>query len=99
VEPPPRLFKINQRKIVALRMDPGRLRHIREERLQYFHDHARQAYVDAQTVQQEVAYSDGIYKQAGWPVVDTSLRSLEETAVEVVSLATDLPYRRNPEET
>jgi len=30
--------------------------------------------------------------------VDTSLKSLEESAVEVVSLATDLPYRRGPED-
>jgi regulator of PEP synthase PpsR (kinase-PPPase family) len=98
VEPSPELFKVDQRKIVALRMDPIRLRHIREQRLQSFSDDARQAYIDAQTVQQEVAYSDEIYKRASWPVVDTSLKSLEETAVEVVSLATHLPYRRSPEE-
>ena len=75
-----------------------RLRSIREQRLRSFRDNARQAYFDAQTVQQEVGYSDEIYKRASWPVVDTSLKSLEETAVEVVSLATDLPYRRAPEE-
>ena len=98
VEPPPELFKINQRRVVALRMDPMRLRSIREQRLRSFRDNARQTYFDAQTVQQEVAYSDQIYKRASWPVVDTSLKSLEETAVEVVSLATDLPYRRAPEE-
>ena len=94
VDPPAELFKINQRKVVALRMDPMRLRNIREQRFRSFRDNARQAYTDAQTVQQEVAYSDEIYKRASWPVVDTSLRSLEETAIEVVSLATDLPYNR-----
>jgi regulator of PEP synthase PpsR (kinase-PPPase family) len=98
VEPPRELFKIDQRKVVALRMDPIRLRHIREQRLRSFSDDARQAYIDAQTVHQEVAYADEIYKSASWPVVDTSLKSLEETAVEVVSLATHLPYRRSPED-
>ncbi len=98
VELPAELFKINQRKVVALRMDPMRLRNIREQRLRSFRDNARQSYTDARTVQQEVAYSDAIYKRASWPVVDTSLKSLEETAIEVVSLATDLPYRRPPEE-
>jgi regulator of PEP synthase PpsR (kinase-PPPase family) len=98
VEPPRELFKVDQRKVVALRMDPIRLRHIREQRLRSFSDDARQAYIDAQTVHHEVAYSDEIYKTASWPVVDTSLKSLEETAVEVVSLATHLPYRRSPEE-
>jgi [pyruvate, water dikinase]-phosphate phosphotransferase / [pyruvate, water dikinase] kinase len=99
VEPPPELFKVDQRKVVGLRMDPIRLRRVREQRLQSFREDARQAYTDAQAVQQEVAYSDEIFKSASWPVVDTSLKSLEETAVEVVSLATHLPYRRIPEET
>lgn len=98
VEPPAELFKVDQSKVVALRMDPIRLRHIREQRLQAFREDARQAYIDAQTVQQEVTYSDDIFKRAFWPVVDTSLKSLEETAVEVVSLATHLPYRRSPDE-
>jgi hypothetical protein len=98
VEPPAELFKVSQRKVVALRMDPLRLRHLREQRLRSFREGARHAYIDAQTVQQEVAYSDEIFKRAMWPVVDTSLKSLEETAVEVVSLATNLPYNRSPEE-
>src|SRR5437016_10510151 len=98
VEPPAALFKVKQRKVVGLRMDPMRLRNIREQRLKSFRGDARQAYTDAHMVQQEVAYSDEMFKRASWPVVDTSLKSLEETAVEVVSLATNLPYRRNPDE-
>jgi regulator of PEP synthase PpsR (kinase-PPPase family) len=94
VEPPPQLFKIDQRKVVALRMDPIRLRHIREQRLRSFPEDARQAYIDAHMVQQEVAYADAVFKRAAWPVVDLSLKSLEEGAVEIVSLATDLPYVR-----
>src|SRR6266850_5967430 len=99
VEPPPAIFKVKQRKVVGLRMDPMRLRNIREQRLKSFRGDARQAYTDAHMVQQEVAYSDEMFKRASWPVVDTSLKSLEETAVEVVSLATHLPYRRSPDET
>jgi regulator of PEP synthase PpsR (kinase-PPPase family) len=98
VEPAAQLFKVNQRKVVALRMDPARLRLIREQRLQSFRGDAREAYTNAQMIQQEVAYSEEIFKRASWPVVDTSLKSLEETAVEVVSLATNLPYRRSLEE-
>ena len=98
VEPPPELFKVDQRKVVGLRMDPVRLRQIREQRLRSFREDARQAYFDANAIQQEIAYSDDIFRVASWPVVDTSLKSLEETAVEVVSLATHLPYRRIPDE-
>jgi len=98
VEPPAELFKVDQRKVVGLRMDPVRLRLVREQRLRSFREHARQAYIDAYTVQQELTYSDQLFKRASWPVVDTSLKSLEETAVEVLSLATDLPYRRSLED-
>ncbi len=98
VDPPPELFKADQRKVVGLRMDPFRLRQIREQRLRSFGEQARQAYIDAYMVQQELAYSNQLFKRASWPVVDTSLKSLEETAVEVLSLATDLPYRRSLEE-
>ena len=98
VEVPQELSKIDQRKVVALRMDPVRLRHIREQRLKSFREDARQAYIDAYMIQQEVAFADEVFKRASWPVVDMTLKSLEEVAVEVVSLATDLPYVRSPEE-
>src|SRR6185436_9260433 len=46
VEPPAELFKIEQNKVVGLRMDPNRLRHIRQQRLKSFRNDARQAYTD-----------------------------------------------------
>src|SRR5439155_1803537 len=54
VEPPAGLFKVKQRKVVGLRMDPMRLRHLREQRLKSFRGGARHAYTDAHMVQQEV---------------------------------------------
>src|SRR5215475_1454596 len=94
VEPPEELFRIAQKKIVALRMDAIRLNNIRQQRLRQFREDARRAYIDAKQVQLEVQWADDVFARAWWPVVDISLKSLEEVAVEVVSLATDLPYRR-----
>jgi [pyruvate, water dikinase]-phosphate phosphotransferase / [pyruvate, water dikinase] kinase len=94
VEPPELLFRIEQRKIVGLRMDPIRLRQIREQRLGAFKSSARQGYTGAKHVQAEVEYADAIFRRASWPVVDLTFKSLEEVAVEVLSLATDLPYIR-----
>jgi len=94
VEPPPELFRISQRKIVGLRMDPVRLAQIREQRLTSFRKDARQPYVDLRLIQQEVAFVDEIFRRSSWPVVDVTTKSLEEVAVEVVSLTTDLPYAR-----
>jgi len=98
VDPPTELFRIDEKKIVGLRMDPSRLSHIRQQRLRSFRDDARQAYTDLRGVQQEVAYADAIFQRASWPVVDMTFKSLEEVAVEVVSLATNLPYNRVPED-
>jgi regulator of PEP synthase PpsR (kinase-PPPase family) len=98
IEPPPQLYKIDQHRIVALRMDPGRLNHVRQQRLKRFREDARRAYIDARQVQEEVLWADDVFARANWPVVDISLKSLEEVAVEVVSLATDLPYRRPAED-
>src|SRR5881296_4205744 len=58
VEPPPELFRIHQRRVVALRMDPIRLRHVREQRLRSFPGDARLAYTDPRIIQREVAYAD-----------------------------------------
>src|SRR5437016_9254207 len=92
VEPPRELFRIDQKKIVALRMDATRLNNIRQQRLKHFREDARHAYIDTRQVQQEVQWADEVFSRASWPVVDISLKSLEEVAVEVVSLATNLPY-------
>jgi regulator of PEP synthase PpsR (kinase-PPPase family) len=98
VELPQQLFRIEQKKIVALRVEATRLGHIRQQRLKSFPEDARRAYIDVGHIQEEVTWADAIFKRAMWPVVDISLKSLEEVAVEVVSLATDLPYRRPSEE-
>jgi regulator of PEP synthase PpsR (kinase-PPPase family) len=74
VEPPAELFKIDQRKIVALRMDAGRLNHIRQQRLKSFREDARRAYIDAKQVQQEVQWADEVFSLSSWPVVDIILK-------------------------
>jgi [pyruvate, water dikinase]-phosphate phosphotransferase / [pyruvate, water dikinase] kinase len=98
VEPPQELFRIDQRKIVGMRMDPNRLNQVRQQRLKQYPEDNRKAYVDANAVQREVQWADDLFTRSSWPVVDISLKSLEEVAVEVVSLATNLPYRRTPED-
>jgi [pyruvate, water dikinase]-phosphate phosphotransferase / [pyruvate, water dikinase] kinase len=94
VEPPAELLRIDHRRIVGLRMDPSRLRHVREQRLKSFKESARHSYTDASMIQKEVVFADELFKRFGWPVVDMTLKSLEEVAIEVISLATDLPYTR-----
>ena len=98
IEPPRELYRVDQKRIVGLRMDAGRLNNVRQSRLRSFPEEARRAYVDSKQIQQEVKWADEIFARSSWPVVDISLKSLEEVAVEVVSLATNLPYRRSLED-
>jgi len=95
VPPPRELSEIPQKAIVGLRTDPDRLKHLREKRLREFPWTVRELYVDSETIRKEVAYADSIFKLGMWPVVDVTEKALEEAAVDVVSLATDLPYRRS----
>ena len=76
-------------------MDAVRLRQVREHRLKSFREDARHSYIDAKLIQKEIADADEIFKRFAWPVVDMTLKSLEEVAIEVISLATELPYTRN----
>src|SRR5262245_23522724 len=83
VDPPGQLFRIQQKKIVGLRMDAGRLNHIRQQRLKQFPEDARKAYIDSKLINLEVQWADQVFARASWPVVDISFKSLEEVAVEV----------------
>lgn len=87
IEPPAELQSIDQRKVVGLRMDPERLSEVRESRLKPYRSDVRRAYQSANHVHQEVTFADTLFRSRGWPVVDVTMKSLEEAATEVVSLA------------
>lgn len=93
IEPPAELATIDQRKVVGLRMEPDRLSEVRERRLRPYRADVRRAYQGTDRVHQEVAFADALFRGRGWPVVDVTMKSLEEAATEVVSL-TGLPRFR-----
>jgi len=80
VTPPPELDKINQRKIVALTIDPMRLAEIRKKRMTGLAVN-RSEYCDASAILREV---DEVYayfrRHRRWPIIDVTNRSIEETA-------------------
>ncbi len=80
---PEELFKIDQRKIVALTIDPRRLKLIRMERRQKLKNIEMNNYVDLDRVREEVLYGMRVYKNKNWPVVDVTNRAIEETATTV----------------
>ena len=84
--PPPLLFQLKHPMIVGLTTAPRRLVEIRRNRLLSLNERAETAYVDEDRVEKEVAFARRMFADNGWPVIDVTRRSIEETAAAVINL-------------
>jgi [pyruvate, water dikinase]-phosphate phosphotransferase / [pyruvate, water dikinase] kinase len=80
--------------VVALTTSADRLVQIRRNRLIALNDNRSSDYTDLDTVRREIADARRIFTRHGWPVIDVSRRSIEETAAAILQL-----YRETAEET
>lgn len=78
--------------IVGLTATPDRLVHIRRNRLRFLHESMDTDYADFEAVTRETIAARRLFAQRGWPVIDVSRRSIEETAASILSL---LSTKRN----
>ena len=72
--------------VIGLIATPDRIVQIRQNRLIAMNDMANADYVDKRLVTEEVAISRRYFEQQGWPVIDVTRRSIEETAASVMDL-------------
>ncbi|MEQ8282329.1 MAG: pyruvate, water dikinase regulatory protein [Parvibaculum sp.] len=72
--------------IVGLTTSPDRLVQIRKNRLLSLHEKADTDYVEPEVVAEEVAFARKLFARNGWPVIDVTRRSIEETAAAVLNL-------------
>jgi [pyruvate, water dikinase]-phosphate phosphotransferase / [pyruvate, water dikinase] kinase len=72
--------------IVALTLAPDRLLAIRRNRLRSLNERRESDYVDADAVRQEVVQARRLFEREGWPVIDVTRRSVEETAAAVINI-------------
>ncbi len=84
--PPPELDQIVRPLIVGLTNDPERLTQIRRNRLRLLNPGVDMSYADPEMVKQEVTNARRYFTRKGWPVIDVSRRSIEETAAEILML-------------
>lgn len=84
--PPGTLYALRHPLVVGLTTAPRRLVQIRRNRLLSLNESAHTAYVDEERVEQEVAFARRIFADQGWPVIDVTRRSIEETAAAVINL-------------
>ncbi|HWA22643.1 MAG TPA: pyruvate, water dikinase regulatory protein [Caulobacterales bacterium] len=83
---PDRLFKPDVPLVVGLTASPERLVNIRRNRLATLKEERATTYVDQESVRAEVLYAQKLYEKHGWPVIDVTRRSIEETAAAVLNL-------------
>ncbi len=90
--PPASLFTLKNPVVVGLTTSPERLIQVRRNRLLALNQAPETAYVDQERVSAEVAFARRMFSDRGWPVIDVTRRSIEETAAAVINLVNE----RNP---
>jgi regulator of PEP synthase PpsR (kinase-PPPase family) len=91
--PPANLFELTGPMVVGLTTAPRRLVEIRRNRLLSLNQKTETAYVDEERVEKEVAFARRIFSDNGWPVIDVTRRSIEETAAAIIKLYTERQER------
>ncbi|HKJ73873.1 MAG TPA: pyruvate, water dikinase regulatory protein [Alphaproteobacteria bacterium] len=83
---PEELYDLKKPLIVGLTINPDRLIEIRKNRLLTLHDKNESDYVDMGAIKEELTYARRLFAKRGWPVIDVTRRSIEETAAAIVNL-------------
>ena len=84
--PPSALFGLKRPLVVGLTTAPERLVQVRRNRLISLNQTPETAYVDTDRVNKEVQFARRMFADNGWPVIDVTRRSIEETAAAVINL-------------
>ena len=94
--PPAALFRLVHPLVVGLTTSPDRLIQIRRNRLLSLNQSPETAYVDQEVVSAELAFARRIFSDQGWPVIDVTRRSIEETAAAVINLVNEKSPEGDP---
>ena len=84
--PPPKLYELKNPMVIGLTTAPERLVQIRRNRLLTLNEKTQTDYVDNERVKSEVAFARRMFADNGWPVIDVTRRSIEETAAAIIRL-------------
>ncbi len=88
--PPPQVLEsVRKALIVGLVATPERIVQIRQNRLLSLNADDDTSYVDREAVAEEIAASRRLFARNGWPVIDVTRRSIEETAAAIIDLYRD----------
>ncbi len=86
VDLPPELFAEVRPLVVGLTISADRLVHIRRNRLVAMKETRAGNYTEEDSVRAEIMRAQKLFEREGWPTIDVSRRSIEETAAAVLNL-------------
>ena len=83
---PPGVEQARNPLVVGLVASPERIVQIRQNRLLALNADQETSYVDRISVAEEIAHSRRLCAAHGWPMIDVTRRSIEETAAAIIDL-------------
>ena len=89
IDPPHALTQPHTAFVVGLVASVERIAEIRRNRVQVLADRSLGDYVDRTQIANEIQYSRRLCARHGWPVIDVTRRSVEETAASIIRLLHD----------
>lgn len=94
--PPDPLFRLRHPLVVGLTTAPERLVQIRRNRLLSLNEGTETSYVDNEKVKAEIQYARRMFADNGWPVIDVTRRSIEESAAAIIRLVQERKRKDRP---
>lgn len=85
--------------VVCLIASPDRIAEVRRNRALLIGDRDLEDYVDRSRIAAEIAYTRKLCAKHGWPVIDVTRRSVEETAATIIRLMQDKKAEQDETET
>ena len=89
IDLPAQLFGLERPLIVGLTASAERISQIRQHRLLGLSAGKETGYADRQIIASELVHAREICSGRGWPMIDVTRRSIEETAAAIINLLTE----------
>lgn len=84
-----RLTKLKNPLVIGLTVSPDRLVQIRRNRIDNLNASQSSSYTDQDAVRDETIKAKRAFERRGWPTIDVTRRSVEETAAAIVNLLSE----------
>ncbi len=84
--PPENLYNLKNPLVIGLVTSADRLQQIRRNRLLSLNQAPDTDYVDEEKIKSELKFARRIFGDNGWPIIDVTRRSIEESAAAIINI-------------